>query len=63
MAQFFVEQSLRDHADHFAAGTQRRVGNDSHQSNSSATINQAQLATGNLFTDLGGNLCKDRIAA
>jgi hypothetical protein len=37
-----VDQLLRDDADHFAPGTQRRVGDHAHQADVAAAVDQGQ---------------------
>ena len=56
VADLAVDQVPRDHADHLAAGGERRVGQDPHQADLPAAVDDADVAAREQPGELGGRL-------
>ncbi len=63
VAQFLVGQEGRDDAMHRPAGRQGAVGDDAHQADVSAAVDQGQIALGDGAADRGGGLGEGGVGA
>ncbi|MNO85790.1 hypothetical protein D3C76_771690 [compost metagenome] len=63
VADFLVLETLRDDADHFAAGRQCRVGNNAHQPHGATAVDQGQLTFGQRLAKGHGCFTISRVGA
>src|SRR5690606_31893337 len=63
VADFGALQALRDDADHFATGIERRVGDHTHQADGAAAVDQANASLGQVLTQRFGGFAVDRAGA
>src|SRR5690606_29551542 len=60
---FPVDQLFRDHAHHLAAALQHGIGDDAHQADVAAAVDQLQALAGDAVAHGHGSFGVDRLAA